>query len=63
MKRLFVFVSLVLALSMVSPSYSDDWIDPNNGGAESVVSWVKAGFKFFVEHYQGIDLLWFNRVQ
>jgi len=60
-RNILLFVVVLVMLSVVSPVFAEDWTDPSDGGAAGVGAWIAAGFKYFVQHYEGIDLLWWNR--
>jgi hypothetical protein len=61
-KRVLLFVTVLMMLSVVAPVFADDWTDPAVGsGSGGVGAWIASGFKYFVQHYEGIDLLWWNR--
>ena len=62
--RLFVVCMLAVQMSLVTAGMvrSDDGVIPGPGdGSSGVVEWIVSGFKFFVDHYQGIDLLEWSR--
>lgn len=61
--RMFVVCMLALQMSLMAATVvrAEDWTDPAVGsGSGGVGAWIAAAFKFYVQHYKGIDLLWFN---